>query len=425
MSSLKDFFLNLNVFESSTDDDQIQDARQRRIYIIASRIYFIILISILIIVGIVSSLVRQITIVTVQNPSIDQFMHLPYDANCPCSRSSIPYEEFISIEVGFQQICSSDFISDRWIKTISSDANSTYFDPQDFRTYGSAQFQALADFCRLSATTAQQEINSYISNSLFSSQVVFPDVLLIQITIFIAQLRMKMLNDFEAQLQLIRKMTMGNRLISGLQTNNIQIYENIGNSLMRIYPYPIQYQDSNGSICDCTLVVDCVAVSGIFNSFNVPTQFDLDNDFTWMRVPGISSGCLPVNSILLSTLECFYNQTCVDQLVEYFSTTERFTAMNSNESSRFNSNSMVQSLLNNLMIEYWIENVSYSAYYSQCAPIVCTYTKSERNSFVFVLTQLISILGGMKILLGFIIPFPIRSMQRLRNADQSPQTSRK
>jgi hypothetical protein len=365
MSSLKDFFLNLNVFESSTDDDQIQDARQRRIYIIASRIYFIILISILIIVGIVSSLVRQITIVTVQNPSIDQFMDLPYDANCPCSRSSIPYEEFISIEVGFQQICSSDFISDRWIKTISSDANSTYFDPQDFRTYGSAQFQALADFCRLSATTAQQEINSYISNSLFSSQVVFPDVLVIQITIFIAQLRMKMSNDFEVQLQLIRKMTMGNRLISGLQTNNIQIYENIGNSLMRIYPYPIQYQDSNGSICDCTLVVD------------------------------------------------------------YFSTTERFTAMNSNESSRFNSNSMVQSLLDNLMIEYWIENVSYSAYYSQCAPIVCTYTKSERNSFVFVLTQLISILGGMKILLGFIIPFPIRSMQRLRNTDQSPQTSRK
>jgi hypothetical protein len=224
MSSLKDFFLNLNVFESSTDDDQIQDARQRRIYIIASRIYFIILISILIIVGIVSSLVRQITIVTVQNPSIDQFMDLPYDANCPCSRSSIPYEEFISIEVGFQQICSSDFISDRWIKTISSDANSTYFDPQDFRTYGSAQFQALADFCRLSATTAQQEINSYISNSLFSSQVVFPDVLVIQITIFIAQLRMKMSNDFEVQLQLIRKMTMGNRLISGLQTNNIQIY---------------------------------------------------------------------------------------------------------------------------------------------------------------------------------------------------------
>ncbi len=79
MSSLKNFFLELNVFESSVDNDQEQDVQQRRMYILASRIYFIILISVLTIVGIVSSLVRQTTSITIQNPRIDDFNDLPYD----------------------------------------------------------------------------------------------------------------------------------------------------------------------------------------------------------------------------------------------------------------------------------------------------------------------------------------------------------
>ena len=212
-------------------------------------------------------------------------------------------------------------------------------------------------------------------------------------------------------------------MISGLQTNNIQVYENISNDLIRIGVYPMQYKNNHGFICDCSMDLDCGTVSIMSNRLNKSTHFNFGNDSIWMEVPGIVSGCLPVNSILLSTLECFYNQICVDQLMTFFSTTEKFTAMASNESSRYNSNSTVQSIIDELMIEQWSYISSYNTYYFRCAPALCTYAKSERNGIVFILIQLISILGGLTILLGFIIPIPIRSMQRSQPSEQSSPTT--
>ena len=423
MASLKTFFLNINVFESSTTSNTTLDPQQRRIYIIASRIYFIILISVLTIVGIVSSVTHRTTIVTVQNPTINQFIDLPQDKKCPCSKIAFRYEEFMLINASFHQVCSSDFISDRWIKTISSGSNSTYYSSEDFRSYGSAQFQALAGLCRLSVTFVQKQIDSYMSNSLISSQVLSESLLLSLIDASIAELQRTLLNDFAAQLQLIQAMTLSNRLISGLQTNNIQVYENISNDLIRIGVYPMQYKKNHRFICDCSMDLDCGTVSIISNRFNGSTHFNFGNDSIWMKVPGIVSGCLPVNSILLSTLECFYNQTCVDQLITFFSTTEKFTAMASNESSRYDLNSTVQTIIDELMIEQWSNILSYNTYYFQCAPALCTYAKLERNSIIFILTQLISILGGLTILLGFIIPIPIRSTQRSQASEQSSPTT--
>ncbi|CAF4325562.1 unnamed protein product [Adineta steineri] len=132
-----------------------------------------------------------------------------------------------------------------------------------------------------------------------------------------------------------------------------------------------------------------------------------------MLINGFKLSCLPVNAILVSTLECFYNQTCLNQLISFFPTNEKFLAMNFSEQSRFAINSTVQIIVNELMIEEWITNISYDKYFQQCAPNLCTYTINEKYSFTFILRKIISLLGGFTLMLGFFIQLIVKFIRRL------------
>ena len=116
MSSVKTYLLNLNIFESSSDDHERVDEQQRYWNIIGTRLYFLVLIIILLAVAVVSWLSTEVTAITIRQPSKDEFESLPFDAQCPCSRGSISYDDFTSLEAILHQVCSSDFVSDRWIE---------------------------------------------------------------------------------------------------------------------------------------------------------------------------------------------------------------------------------------------------------------------------------------------------------------------
>ena len=144
-----------------------------------------------------------------------------------------------------------------------------------------------------------------------------------------------------------------------------------------------------------------------------------------MKIPGFLVGCLPVSGILSSTLECFYSQPCLNELSSYLSLTRRFSAMVLAEKSRYRSNSTVKSIVDNLMVEDWMTNISYDKYYAQCAPASCTYSKTHRHSLMFVLTQLMSVLSGLTLALGLMIPAAVRFIRQPISYLPSPQIPRK
>lgn len=102
------------------------------------------------------------------------------------------------------------------------------------------------------------------------------------------------------------------------------------------YTKPLDY---NG--CSCGLSSKCVQ----------PSQ-------------GMMAGCYPLEALLQTTFQCFYNQTCIDS-------TNTFQALNisSDVSSEFSINSTVESILDKLMVEDYFVNISYENYFSQCKPI--------------------------------------------------------
>ena len=103
-------------------------------------------------------------------------------------------------------------------------------------------------------------------------------------------------------------------------------------------------------------------------------------------------GCLPVTSLLLSTLECFYNQTCVNEVKGSFQLQNlSITALNSSYSSQYSMNTTLDYIINNLFIEQSSGNVNYSAYYEQCSPQQCTYSMVTSNSALSIFTTLLGL----------------------------------
>ncbi|CAF4856359.1 unnamed protein product, partial [Rotaria sp. Silwood2] len=139
-------------------------------------------------------------------------------------------------------------------------------------------------------------------------------------------------------------------------------------------------------------------------------------------------GCLPIESLFRSTLECFYNQTCVDILVSYLNNTSInktiFNALDSTTYSGFFPNMTINELVNNLFVETesWKANISYTSFYSQCEPTFCTYTIIKRNNALFICTNILGLYGGLMKTFRHIIPammaiytFILRKMCCIRN----------
>ncbi|CAF3816042.1 unnamed protein product [Rotaria sp. Silwood1] len=408
MLLLKNYFINLNIFEPSTDPTATDEEKkhEHRTNIIATRIFFIVFIIVLLGLTITTKTRSRNIHQIVENPSEDQFINLPSDAQCPCSRISLPYGEFITIQTQFHEICSSDFISDRWIKAVDYGLNTKYFVSYDFRTEASAIFQSLESFCRLSKDYVIQSIESLNKNLFISQEVLKESVFQSQTNAIINQFQLSSPIEFLTELKLLQKMILGNRFISALQTNYMQWYLALNNNESLIIVQNRMFTDIQASFtCSCRTHIDCKMESVISNESEVlsPDLFGPTDDVILMKIPGMSHSCLPINTILLSTLECFYNQTCLNHLLSFLPTNETFTSISDLVQNRHELKSTIQTIMNNLMIEEWMIDISFKKYYNQCASKTCTYFKNEKYDWKSVLTQLIGLLGTIVTLCSFII----------------------
>ncbi|CAF1215080.1 unnamed protein product [Adineta ricciae] len=416
MFSLKNYFRHLNLFQPVADSGEEENEQQRHFNILVTRVYIVLLIFLLIGFALFTKFKVETTIMKLQNPTEKQFDVLPIDADCPCSQISLSYGEFISLHANLHEICRSEFVSNRWIKAIFSGSNSTYFNVKDFRTFGTAQFQALSGFCNISYSYLQQHIDLFKRTMLISTHIRSKINFQQEIQLTLAQFKQTVSRPFATQLKFVRQMIMNNRLVSGLQTNFHISYS------AKYHPaiYAATYNRINKTSCNCLVDSECSS-NAVFDSiFGAQTQYQSGNITI---IPGLASGCLPMGSILASTLECFYNQTCLDELISFFPTKEKFSAMIVNNQSRFKPFTIVRSIVNDLMVEDWITDVSYTKYFNGCASLLCTYVKVKRQTWQFVLTQLISLLAALIMVLQILVPIIVRIVMDKINKVVYPKIS--
>ncbi|CAF3847287.1 unnamed protein product, partial [Rotaria sordida] len=127
--------------------------------------------------------------------------------------------------------------------------------------------------------------------------------------------------------------------------------------------------------------------------------------------------CFPVNSLLLSTLECLYNQSCIQMLLDWrlFEVEQVYrpvilnvSALDSRLPSRYLPNTIMNVIVSNLMIEDWINTTNVTAHYDQCNPRVCTYTYTDRYNIFQVIATILGLVGGLNFILHRLVPIVVK-----------------
>ena len=125
-------------------------------------------------------------------------------------------------------------------------------------------------------------------------------------------------------------------------------------------------------------------------------------------IPGFVLGCTPMESLFRSTLECLYNQTCVDLInISPMQPLDAFSP------SRYSLNTNVDELVKKMFIERWSFDVSYSQFFNACKPATCTYLISQQRSILQLVTIALGFYGGLRAILYFAAPYLIAILCRI------------
>ena len=123
-----------------------------------------------------------------------------------------------------------------------------------------------------------------------------------------------------------------------------------------------------------------------------------------------------MEALLQSNLECFYSQTCFDELKSYLNVNVPLNAsiMNPSALIQFSTKSTIADILDELMVEKWSWSLTYEDYFEECSTLQCSYTILTRNDAIYILTTVISVIGGLVTALKQGVPRVVRLFRRQR-----------
>jgi hypothetical protein len=387
---MKHYFYTLNIFPSippSIDEHELRNQ------IISTRLFIFFLILSLGILLLYTSLINVTQTVNVKTPTISQYSKLystySQTLSCPCNKISINYDTFIQIKYTLHQVCNSVFVTKYWTDYLLTSSENTPLSVNDFRWTGSFTFQGLSALCGLVNETIFNRLIEFYSNEYITASVIPLQIFQSQTQQFISQFISTMTNDFLLSLSIIRDTTQSNALLSGGLTNYV-LDTPRGDTYTNAYS---QRYDN----CSCGYSGTCAYQSRIY---------DYSENTILYYVPGIYIGCYMIESLFQSNLQCFYNQTCINELQSYLysSLSVNVTALDKSLSSHFFENSTIEELLDQLMVEEWNSSKIYDSYYNECQPSQCIYTHVTKNSVIYIVTTLLGLIGGLITVLKLIVP---------------------
>ena len=134
---------------------------------------FFVLLGSLFILLLFTSLSTQTITISVSNPSLTTYSDLQVlhsdTLKCPCSTVAIPYQKLVSFSPILHQVCSSDFVDDRWLSILEESGNR--YMSTDWRNLMASQFPLLSDLCQLANNTMHDAINRFLRQSFVASSV--------------------------------------------------------------------------------------------------------------------------------------------------------------------------------------------------------------------------------------------------------------
>ncbi|CAF3615517.1 unnamed protein product [Rotaria socialis] len=372
--------------------------------ILSTRLFIFLFGVSLTILTIYTSFTPQISVEKIQSPSVSDYERLQIQYSdtlqCQCQFISIPYAIFTHIETSFHQVCSSNFISQEWIDSLFENIDRNLW-PMDMRTTLSAMWQLISTLCQISITFVSDAFHDFEGSQLISSIVLPKDRIQMNIQAAVNETQKRVSNTFLLSLSIIQQNTQINDFITGVSTNYI----------LKTTDYPFQLNESieivankyiregSTTICTCLNKKSCPMPGNIYlyDVWDTNGLFDMNILIANETLPGLIVDCLPLQAMLASSFECFYNQSCLNILISVYSNKIEVQILNQSFPSRFSLTTSIGSIVDQLFIENIQIQTNYDSYYNGCAPSYCSYTQSRRFDCIYVITTLIALYGGLNV----------------------------
>jgi hypothetical protein len=322
----------------------------------------------------------------------------PNTLHCPCSKFGITYNTFVTTQVNFHQVCSSQFIQQKWINMLFTNENISINSIDDFRVTLSFFWQTIAGLCVVSNRSWDDVVASFGATRILTSTAMAEKFVRSQTQAAlrnqIALSKATLIRNILA----VRRITSGNKIVSALQTN---FYLRFPPEHLGPWKSP-KMTPRMFNNCSCLNIEGCPRPATINDSYG-----------HIVTVPGMMMDCLIVDATLASTLECYYNQTCLSLLHGLLSINIQPLSNSSNK--YFSIHSTVQTLLNEIMIDETISDIRFDSYYSQCNPAFCSYSYTHRFDILFIFTTIIGIAGVLSLTIRLIAPLIVAAILRSKN----------
>lgn len=407
------YISGINFFETYTSS--VDTLRHERL---STRLYVVVLIICITILVFYTGLVERSETRTIFKPSQSVYdrlkAHYSDSLQCPCAKIAITRSEFIPyIDQVLHPVCSSDLVSTEWLTYIKGrpSANQPTLWKTDFRRWSVLFFNTLASFCSVANSTVTKAIEEFQSRTFVSAQVISSQAFEIQMKNEIDRFQNSTTNAFSNLLGPVRLVSQSSALMSALGTNWVPKFES-NSSNVSVALLPVTYNDGN---CSCATSSACMQPASLF--WLNGTQF--------YTVEDIFHGCTPFDSILLSSLRCFFSNSCISDFLHAFPRGTRIMFWGSeifsmsplkfsSNNASFRENDTVQTIIDRSLIDSWASEISYERYYNACAPLECTYLYGRRLDIGYVFITFLSVYSGLSTVLRFVVPRLITFLDKVK-----------
>ncbi|UJR19281.1 hypothetical protein I4U23_022410 [Adineta vaga] len=296
-SHLIELIKNYNLFQSNPPSTDEHDLRNQRI---STRLFLILLTFSLIILLIYNALITITKTDIKRNPTYTEYrrLHSLYSntLTCPCKHISIDYKEILQVNYTLHEICSSDFVTQKWFQYLIESYDKNNIHLYDFRWTGSFTFQALNALCELINEIIMDSFLQLQSKRYISTAIISLDTFEKELQLFTNLFRSTITTNFLDLFKMIRSIISINAFYSERDTNyQIEI---------DFFALTVTLSETVYGKCNCKLSSKCLYPTSFYK---YPATRPL---FT---IKGLYQGCYIVEALMESTLECFYNQTCLSK----------------------------------------------------------------------------------------------------------------
>ncbi|CAF4003628.1 unnamed protein product [Adineta steineri] len=405
---IKEKLLEFNLFKSiprSTDETILRQQRH------TTRLYFVLLLVTSITLIFYAFLESNTISKTIKTPSLKTFTELnneyPLTLDCSCSRTSFEYKQFFSdIKVEYHEICSSEFITSRWIQLQFVGASDREFFINDIRFQSQMHFQLLSTLCRVAKQTIEDNLLSFYRTKLITPKVIDNVSFQIECNSILEQFKRTIPESYQRILQIIEANTEINQLVVPLNSIFESPTDVHNKEVFHLKPKLNAQYDRP----DCLLAPRCLCV--LLSPDECVLETFIEDIFENI-IPGMRLTVSPVRSVLISTLECFYNETCLSDIKREINSsisptnfsTLRLSLLAMNESQ----DDTIDMLAKKLFIRRWSNNQSsYESYFNQCHPLSCQYSYLSRYNIIEAVARITGTYGALNFLLKLLVPYLIK-----------------